>query len=219
MKGNKINKFLLLTSILSMIIILVGVTFSYFTITARGKADAISVEAGKAKLGLGVSQKFTPKKLIPTADDDIMVAYKQECTDDNGFGSCLAFELELTNFTDKQDITGTINFNVSNIEDLSYIVLNEDGSTYLEKTKVESGKSQSLGNNFTLNSGSSLLPSSKKFILVVWLTNKNEAQESYDATGKFSATVTFETTTGREVTGTIKGISQSTDKTSVLDEG
>ena len=53
--SNKINKFLLVTTILSMTILLIGGTFSYFTLSTMSKMNALAVSAGKVRLGLGVS--------------------------------------------------------------------------------------------------------------------------------------------------------------------
>lgn len=218
MKENNINKFLLITSIVSTTILLIGATFSYFTISAKSKMNALSVEAGRIKLGLGVAQKFTDKKIIPTNDSDIMLAYNQECVDDFGFDACLAYDLEVSNFTDSQEVIGKINFSVENIENLSYMVLDENNNIYLDKTKVNSGTDQSLGDSFSLANGSDVMPTSKKFVLIVWLSNIEEAQESYDAGGKFSASVTYTSIYGDMLTGTINGMQLDTAETAKLGE-
>ena len=116
MKQNKINVFLLVTSILSTFILLIGATFSYFSTRNMSKMNALSVEAGKVRLGLGVSPLYTGYKLIPTNDSDIMTAYNQQCLDDYGNGACLAYEFEVYNFNLKQDVIGKIDFNVEGIE-------------------------------------------------------------------------------------------------------
>ncbi len=219
MKENKINRFLLITSILSTLILIIGSTFSYFSISARSEADALAVEAGKIKLGLGVSQRFTPKKLIPTNDDDIMIAYNSKCTDIYNFGACLAFDLEVSNFADAQSIVGSINFTVENIENLSYMVLDESDGVILPKTKVISGENQTMGDSFTIASGTEMAPATKKLTLLVWLTNLDMPQEDYDAGGSFSAIVTYNSVDGNVLTGTIKGKRLETNATSKLGEG
>lgn len=218
MKENKVNKFLLITSIVSTTILLIGATFSYFTISAKSKMNALSVEAGRIKLGLGVAQKFTDKKIIPTNDSDIMLAYNQGCVDDFGFGACLAYDLEVSNFTDSQEVIGKINFSLEKIENLSYMILDENNNIYLDKTKVNSGTDQSLGDSFSLAKGSDAIPTSKKFVLIVWLSNLEEAQENYDAGGKFSASVTYTSIYGDMLTGTINGAKLDTIETAKLGE-
>ena len=80
--SNKINKFLLVTTILSMTILLIGGTFSYFTLSTMSKMNALAVSAGKVRLGLGVSPVYTGYPIIPLKDEYINIAYKQKCKDD-----------------------------------------------------------------------------------------------------------------------------------------
>lgn len=47
MDSNKVNKFLLITTILSVSILLIGATFSYFTVSNKSKLNAVSVSAGR----------------------------------------------------------------------------------------------------------------------------------------------------------------------------
>ena len=43
-------------------------------------------------------------------DDDVMKAYNQKCLDDVGSGACLAYGVEVFNYSDSQDIIGRIDF-------------------------------------------------------------------------------------------------------------
>ena len=125
-KQNKVNIFLLITTIFSTLILLIGATFSYFSTRNMSKMNALAVEAGKVRLGLSVSALSTGHKLIPTNDSDIMTAYKQNCIDDYGNGACSLYEFEVYNFNKSQDVIGKIDFNVSKIENLSYMILDEN---------------------------------------------------------------------------------------------
>ena len=133
-KQNKVNIFLLITTIFSTLILLIGATFSYFSTRNMSKMNALAVEAGKVRLGLSVSALSTGHKLIPTNDSDIMTAYKQNCIDDYGNGACSLYEFEVYNFNKSQDVIGKIDFNVSKIENLSYMILDENDNVYLSKT-------------------------------------------------------------------------------------
>ena len=82
MENNKFNKFIIITSILSIIILLIGGTFSYFSLSAMSKLNALAVDAGKVKLGLGVSPIYTGYAIIPLKDEYIDIAYNQRCKDD-----------------------------------------------------------------------------------------------------------------------------------------
>lgn len=218
MKQNKINVFLLVTSILSTFILLIGATFSYFSTRNMSKMNALAVEAGKVRLGLGVSPLYTGYKLIPTNDSDIMTAYNQKCLDDYGNGACLAYEFEVYNFNLKQDVIGKIDFNVEGIENLSYIVLDENDTIYLDKTSVGNGitKDLPLGEHFILEDATELNSKSKKFKLIIWLTNLEQDQNKTDAGGQFSATITFSSVYGGKLTATIDGYESSDNNTSHL---
>lgn len=218
MKQTKINVFLLVTSILSTFILLIGATFSYFSTRNMSKMNALAVEAGKVRLGLGVSPLYTGYKLIPTNDSDIMTAYNQQCLDDYGYGACLAYEFEVYNFNLKQDVIGKIDFNVEGIENLSYMVLDENDTIYLDKTSVGKGitKDLPLGEHFILEDATELNSKSKKFKLIIWLTNLEQDQNETDAGGQFSATITFSSVYGGKLTATIDGYESSDNNTSHL---
>ena len=218
MKQNKINIFLLITSMLSTFILLIGTTFSYFSTRNMSKMNALAVEAGKVRLGLGVSPLYTGYKLIPTNDSDIMTAYNQKCLDDYGYGACLAYEFEVYNFNLKQDVIGKIDFNVEGIENLSYMVLDENDTIYLDKTSVGNGitKDLPLGEHFILEDATELNSKSKKFKLIIWLTNLEQDQNETDAGGQFSATITFSSVYGGKLTATIDGYESSDNNTSHL---
>lgn len=210
MNDNKVNKFLLITTIISVGILLIGATFSYFTISNMSKVDAVSVSSGKIGLGLSVSDLTSGLKLIPTNDEDIMIAYEHNCIDDHGFGACNIFGLSVSNFAKEQDVIGKINFNVENIENLSYIILDENDNVYLSKTSIPNGTStSSMGEHFVLNESTDLNPTQKNFKLVIWLTNLDKYQDEEDAGGTYTATVTYESVDGSILTGTIKGIKAS----------
>ena len=211
MDSNKVNKFLLITTILSVSILLIGATFSYFTVNNKSKLNAVSVSAGRVQLGLGVSDMTAGIKLIPTRDD-IMTAYKHNCIDDNGYGACNVFSFSLSNFSKAQDVIGKIDFTVNNIEHLSYMVLDDNDEIYLSKTSIPNGTSSglSLGEHFILGDTTEVNPTTKNFKLVIWLSNLEEAQEKEDA-GTYSAVVTYSSVDGSMLTGTVNGIKANGD--------
>lgn len=206
MNGNKINKLLLVTSILSIIILSIGITFSYFSYKKITSSDAISLEAGKINLSLTISPIYTGHKLFPLNDSDILIAYNNKCMGDNGFGACLAYNIEISNYSTMQELIGTIDFTVNNIKNLSYIVLDENNNIYLDKVSIKDGNDKlPLGSKFTLDNASNLLPTKRNFILVIWLTNLDESQDEYDAYGTFNANITYSSIYGNNITGTIYG--------------
>lgn len=218
MKENKVNIFLLITTIFSTVIILLGATFSYFSTRNMSKLNAIAVEAGKVRLGLGVSSLYTDHKLIPTNDEDIMIAYNNKCVDDYGFGACLVYEFEVYNYNNEVEVAGTIEFTINHIDNLSYMVLDENNNIYLDKVLVgkDNDEELSLGNSFTLNAAPEIGSSSRKFKLVIWLTNLEEDQNEFDAGGNFTAAVTFKSIYGGRLTATIEGYESNENNVSTL---
>lgn len=217
-KQNKVNIFLLITTIFSTLILLIGATFSYFSTRNMSKMNALAVEAGKVRLGLSVSALSTGHKLIPTNDSDIMTAYKQNCIDDYGNGACSLYEFEVYNFNKSQDVIGKIDFNVSKIENLSYMILDENDNVYLSKTSVPNGETKDLplGEHFLLGEATELSSTSRKFKLIIWLTNLEEDQNDIDAGGCFSAVITFSSVTGGRLTATVEGYEDSGNNISRL---
>ncbi len=217
MKENKLNVFLLITSVLSISVLVVGATYSFFTMSAMSRVNAVSVEAGKVQLGLGVSPIYTGYKLIPMNDDDVMKAYNQKCLDDVGSGACLAYGVEVFNYSDSQDIIGRIDFNMNGISNLSYLVLDENGNPYLNTTKVAGdGTNMSLGSSFTLSEGSSTMPFSRKFVLIIWISNLDRDQNADDMGGNFSATVTYSSVLGGRITATVDGEKETNRQTALM---
>lgn len=216
MKKEKYKSFILITSFLSILILLIGTTFSYFSISAKSELDAVLVEAEKIKLGLGVSPIYTGHKIIPTNDKDIMTAYNQKCIDDNKNGACLAYGLEIFNYNKVQSVIGKIDFKVEGIKNLSYMVLDDKNQIYLDKTSITGNTiGMSLGPSFKLNDATEANPTSKKFVLLIWLTNlENEDQTEYDAGGNFDATVTYESIYGGKLTATVEGYQENSNDTS-----
>lgn len=218
MKQNKVNVFLLVTTIFSTLILLLGATFSYFSTRNMSKMNALAIEAGKVRLGLGVSPLYTGHKLIPTNDSDIMLAYKNKCIDIYNNGACLVYGFEVSNFNNEQEIIGKIDFNVNHIDNLSYMVLDENDEIYLDKTSVSNGENVNLplGDSFILEKATEFGSTSKKFKLIIWLTNLNEAQEEVDSAGNFNAVITFSSVYGGKLTASVEGYESSLNTVSDL---
>jgi len=220
MNTNKVNIFLLITSVLSTLILAVGATFSYFTATSMSDVDAVSLSAADVKINFSVSELYTGYALIPLKDDLIDKAYDKRCIDDLGRGACLAYSLDLFNFSKEKELIGTIDFAIEEIENLSYMVLNEDGSKYLDITHVDSTSSfgLSLGDSFTISDGRLVdTGETKKFILLIWLTDNGEIQNETDGSGHFEAAITFSSTYGSKVTASVAGIESQLATTSLIE--
>ena len=206
MESFRANKFLFVTSVLSILILTLGATFSFFTVSNKSEYDAVKVEANKIELALSVDKLYTGHELIPTNDEDIMKAYQNKCLDLHNYGACLAYTIEVSNFNLKQDLIGSIDFDVQGIENLSYMLLDENENVYLSKQNIENGASEnlSLGDHFTLGDATKNNPSTKKFTLLIWLTNLDENQNEQDAGGSFTTSISYESVTfGSKLTGSL----------------
>lgn len=207
MESYRSNKFLFVTSVLSMIILLIGTTFSYFTISTQSETDALAVKSEKIELGLSILPLYTGHKLIPTNDKDIMLAYENKCVDLHNYGACLAYDIEVVNYNKSQDMIGKIDFEVEGIDNLSYIILDENNNIYQDKKNIANGVSVNmpLGEHFILGDAINNVPTKKKFVLLIWLTNLDKNQNETDAGGNFTASVSYSAVAGSKISGSING--------------
>ena len=193
----KENKSLMVISVMSLIVIILGATFSYFNISAQTNENAISLSTATIDVELNATPLYIGKDLIPMNDDDVMKGYAQDCIDDNEYGACHVYEISLINNGDSSGYIGTINFNINEIEHLKYLLLDDNDEIYVDKTAIVSGTDQSLGNSFVLNSGET-----KTFKLIIWLSNYEYEQNDEDGGGSYTASVTYTSVSGSRITGT-----------------
>lgn len=190
------NKNMMVISILLLIIMLIGTTFSYFSAIAIANND-INVTAAQFGVSLEVTPLYNGKKLIPMNDSDVMTGYNSQCIDRLGYGACYAYNIHIENTGDLIEYTGLIKFTVSDILHLKYLLLDEDNNRYVDALAIESSEDQTLGDSFKLDTGES-----RNFVLVIWLSNLPSPQDADDAGGNFSALVTYRSTNGGMITGT-----------------
>ena len=206
MEAKEKKGFLLMIYIFCIIIMLFGITFSYFTARARSKNNALDVKSGHLSLGLEVASKYTGYSLIPLNDSDVMKAYHNKCLDDNGMGACSAYDIIVTNDSARQDVVGSINFDIEHISNLSYLVLDEEENVYQNITKIEkSTNNMPLGSNFILESALETgIPTKKKFTLIIWLSNFDYNQVE-DRGGNFTASISYNSIYGQKLSSTVSG--------------
>ena len=196
----KSNKFLLIVSILTLIFVLVGATFSYFTTGVRSETGATS--ATSARVGINLSAlalyNYNDRQLIPTNDDDIMTAYQHKCIDIHDYGACQAYTITIENVGKALEYSGTIEFKLDEVTNLNYLILDENDEIYLDKTGIVSETEQSLGEAFDLAENET-----KVFKLLIWVPNYNYNQNEEDSSGKFDAIITYKSTSNYIISGTI----------------
>lgn len=208
MMSNKQNKILLGMTILSMFIMMIGATFSYFSANGRSGDNAAMATAAKIRVDLSTSQIYIGDKIIPLWDTDIAKAYSNRCVDDLGNKVCAAYGLEILNYSIENEMEGLINFNISGINNLSYMVLDSSGNVYKDVTHINPSNSTnlSLGDSFKLLEGTDEEPTSKSFVLLIWLSEIGTDQNSIDGNGTFSASVTYRSN-GTGLTASVQGFS------------
>lgn len=193
----KNNKFMVIISILLIIVMLIGATFSFFAISTGSSNNAVDMTAANFGASVEITALYNDKTLIPMNDSDVMIGYTNHCVDQYGYGACQAYNIHIINTGDEFGYAGTIKFNVTGIENLKYLVLDEDNNKYVSDTAIVSGEDQTLGDSFVLGNGES-----KDFVLVIWLSNLMGPQDAQDAGGSFNAAVSYESTYGSRITGT-----------------
>ena len=193
-------KFLSIISVLSLIFILIGTTFSFFSVTTGSRESALAANSSRVGVNVTVSLLYDGHSLIPMNDSDIMTAYEHQCVDINNYGACQAYTIDVDNIGDEFDYQGTINFNIGNITNLNYIVLDEEDHEIARSMQLQSGTDLSLGDTFTLPKDAS-----RHFKLLIWLSNFERNQNLEDAGGNYGALISFESVGGYKITGSISG--------------
>ncbi|UKI27663.1 MAG: hypothetical protein L6V91_03510 [Bacilli bacterium] len=76
----------------------------------------------------------------------------------------------------------------------------------------------SLGNAFKLAEARDGISTSKKLVLLIWLSETGEIQDETDAGKKFSADVTFRTSAGGRLTASVDGMRDNSNNVSTIGE-
>ena len=196
----KSSKFLPILYILTFLFVLIGSTFAYFTTGVQSNTGAIAANSARVGIKLLVEPLYVEKALIPMNDDDVMKAYAQRCIDDNDYGACQAYTITVENIGEELEYNGTINFSMNHITNLNYLILDENDEVYNEKTIIEPGTNQSLGEAFTLTR-----EEKKVFKLIIWVPNFDYDQNDDDGSGNFNAIVTYKSAGDYQISGSITG--------------
>ena len=87
------------------------------------------------------------------------------------------------------------------------MVLDENDNVYLDITHINKDNPTNLplGKAFTLAKAVDGITPSKKFTLLIWLTDNNDVQDETDAGKSFSADITYRTSEGGRLTASVDG--------------
>lgn len=199
------KKEMIIVSIFSVIILFIVATYAFFTSDVSSSYKALSASTASFSLSLNVTPEYYYNKLIPMDDNLAITGYNNQCIDINEFNVCQAYKITVANTAgtgQHERLSGVINFNLTKVKNLSYMVLNDDGSVYKDVTAITSGTNLSLGDFIELNDGES-----KTLTLIIWLSNISDRdQSSDDAAGSFNASVTYTGVRGEDLSTTITGV-------------
>lgn len=196
-------------------IVTMGATYAYFAGTTNSTNNAVKSSSTIYSISMEIEalEEYTGFSFIPMNDTDVMKALKNKCKDKYNRGACSAYNIRVFGYDPNLNfISGYMDITTNNMQNLSYIVL-EESNTFDEETCVNineknyciSVETTSMGTGENLSLGTSYSVAGlaeKNLLLVFWLTNLNENQNNIDI-GSFNAVVTIQAGNGGEIKGTI----------------
>lgn len=197
-KAIRIN-FYSIISILTLLVMGAGATLAYFNASVTGDGGNVVTSSIQVILNLKISHLYTGMEMLPTNDEDIFKAFDNKCLDDRGAGACLAYTVEIENLGQIQEGEAFFVAESDTIENLKYIILDNDNDYALLKGPTSALKREDSEVSIPVNLATN---QNKKITLVVWISNLDEPQD-YEQAGTFQGQVTFESTMGGRITGTM----------------
>ena len=197
------KKIIIVVVIFSLVLLSVVGTYAFFSTEAGSTNGALSASTAKFTISLDVRGVYTNIDLIPMDDNLVLTGYDNNCVDDNSYNVCQVYSITLKNNSgtgQDERLLGTINFNLNQIKNLSYVLIDENKNFYTEPTEVYGADKLSLGNYVNLRDGDS-----KIFYLIIWLSDNDDNQTNDDAGGRFDASVTYTGITGDNLSSMITG--------------
>ena len=179
-----------------------GTTFAFFSSTVK-KNDALEVGSANYKLSLDSRVLYNEKTIIPTNDNDIMLALNNRCIDDLGFGACYAYTITMKSEGEDQEVLGKFQLLAEELPNLKYMILDadnmdDDGNYSIYKDiAFANSEYETIGEPIKLENGNV-----RSFILLIWLSNLDNSQNK-EAGKSFKGNITINSTLGSKITGTI----------------
>lgn len=191
----------------------IGSTYAYFTATTGSANEEISASSTTYSISMDILPLYSGFSFIPMDDNDALKALENKCRDKFDRGACSAYNIRVFAYNSSLNyVSGSMDVNLDNIENLSYMMLEEsdeyvDGScshiedkVYCiakEATRVLTGNGLSLGDMYDVSN-----TTEKNLLLLIWLTNLEQSQNDNDI-GNFDAVITFSMGNGGEIKGSI----------------
>lgn len=177
--------------VLSFIIMLVGSTLAYFSFRTVSDSGVVDVNSAvDSSVTVSIAQVAGGGDLYPLKDEDIMLAYNRNCLDVYGRSACNKYAVNLRNGDTVNYLNGKIKFVLSNnLVNLYFMVLDSNENVIVPTTQIVNDEYYSIGDSLKM-----LERSNFEYILVVWLRNVDEEQNS-EMAGTYNGTISYNAVT------------------------
>ena len=211
--------FLIIVSVLTLIVAIVGATFAYFT-AQLSNDNQVEVQAYKFSAGMTVEQARPTatkteegyKALIPLDDENIINAVDENlnnCVDKNGYLVCKAYKITISNTGSAMSLTGKLTAKTNGFTNLKYQILDSnlqaisgsDAAT-ISATTDSNFAFKDGSDSFTVAEGTQENPTEVTYYLVLWLSNTSDAAQDDEQEKSFNGSIVFNSTAGG---GQLKG--------------
>lgn len=211
--------FLIIVSVLTLIVAIVGATFAYFTAQLSNDTP-VEVQSYKFSAGMSVEQARPTsakteegyKAMIPLDDDNIIKAVDEDlnnCVDKNGYLVCKAYKITISNTGSAMALTGKLTSQSNGFTNLKYQILDENlqaisgsNAATINGTTDSDFVFEDGSNSFNVAAGTEELATSKVYYLVLWLSNTAGAAQDEEQEQSFKGSIVFNSTAGG---GQLKG--------------
>ena len=211
--------FLIIVSVLTLIVAIVGATFAYFTAQLSNDTP-VEVQSYKFSAGMSVEQARPTatkteegyKALIPLDDDNIIKAVDENlnnCVDKNGYLVCKAYKITISNTGSAMSLTGKLTAETNGFTNLKYQILDSNlqaisgsNATAITGTTDSNFAFDGGSDSFTVAEGTPELATKATYYLVLWLSNTDGAAQDDEQEQSFKGSIVFNSTAGG---GQLKG--------------
>ena len=196
--------FLIVISIITLIVAIVGATFAYFTaqlqgdrqveVTAYKFASTMSINEVVPRTGDDYNSLQPTADFIPLNDSDVISAVNttNNCVDERGYRICKVYEVKISNSGDAMKFTGKLEVQQSGFKNLKFRLLSGSVDNLTEVTGSDAtaipefpsttpatlpSAAITFENGATeleVSAGTSELPTDATYYLVIWLSNNEE---------------------------------------------
>lgn len=234
MKGKSSEKFLVIMSILTFLVVLVGATFAYFTAKARSDNEALDMASHFVEVAYSDGRELQSNQLIPTSKNVAMASYNGlseygQCRDDNNMSVCSIYKFEVTNLGSiSQSLGALINIDHNGFKSLNFSLFNVTNANdiYDASNKIQISEGtfpNTIDNPDYLSNGvlppfyiigndnqipQTLAPGvTEKYELVIYLYDNYQVQ-NYEQGKEIAGTVTVSLTDSSHVKGYIEEVEE-----------